>query len=98
MFIEDIPKEVTMTLIPQMNPRYNFVRLYETVADDYVQIGDPVSVTFVTKQPGEIRDMVVASLRHQIQTTRAESEMKVQAIEGQIQSLLALSCDKVEAS
>ena len=89
MRIEDIPSEVTMTLIPQAHAKYGWVSVFESLVDDYVQIADPIEVTFATKTEG-VREQVIENLREKASKIRAESERECMQIEEQIQSLLAL--------
>jgi hypothetical protein len=85
----NLPEEITATLIPQVHKQFGWASFYESKNGDYIQIGPPVTVTFKLDKR-DITSDVIESMRTEIQTIRAESEMKVQQIEERIQSLLAL--------
>lgn len=97
MNINEMPKEITVRLIPQMHIEFGFMHFSEEhvvdgdalIADGYVQIGDPVEVTFSIKTDNT-KEQVVNNLRQKVAKIRAESERECMRIEEKIQSLLAL--------
>jgi len=87
--INDMPAEVTMTVIPTISP-YGTVCLYRKVMDDYTQIAEPIEITFKTISGDVIKNGVVENLKAESTQIRAEAEMQCKIIEDKIQSLLAL--------
>jgi hypothetical protein len=87
--IRNLPESVAITVIPQVHSRYGILLAHPALLGEYIQIGQPITLAIKVDRR-DITSDVIESMRTEIQTIRAESEMKVQQIEERIQSLLAL--------
>ena len=87
----NLPEEVTEDFFLLMHENWGWTAMYETPdLEDYVCIAGPVTVTFVTNDKDKIINDAVDSMRNEIQKVRVEAEVKCNAIEEKIQSMLAL--------
>jgi hypothetical protein len=89
--LNNLPEEVTEDVYLHVHNEYNFtsINVYPDMAD-YTCIAGPVTVTFEVKDKSEVINTAVESMRNEIQKVRAEAEVKCNAIEEKIQSMLAL--------
>ena len=90
--LKEMPKEITTLVYPCVHPKYGWLSLRDDPPEysDYVQIGDPVEMTFKLLGSNEVLTEVVTVLKEEQSKLRAESERKCMDIEEKIQSLLAL--------
>ena len=89
--LNNLPEEVTEDVYLHVRNEYNFtsINVYPDM-EDYTCIAGPVTVTFEVKDKSEVINTAVESMRNEIQKVRAEAEVKCNAIEEKIQSMLAL--------
>ena len=89
--LNNLPEEVTEDVYLHVHNKYNFtnINVYPDM-ENYTCIAGPITVTFEVKDRDEVVKTAVESLRNAIQKVRAEAEVKCNAIEEKIQSMLAL--------
>ena len=89
--LNNLQEEVTQDIYLLVNEKWGWTTTYEKPdLEDYTCLAGPVTVTFEVKDRNEIINAAVESLRNEIQKVRAEAEVKCNAIEEKIQSMLAL--------
>jgi len=90
--LNNLPEEVTedMYLLVHDEFSYTYISPYQNDMDGFTCIAGPVPVTFKINDKDKIIKDAVESLRNEIQKVRAAAEVKCNAIEEKIQSMLAL--------
>ena len=95
--INDLPEEVTINTVLQINTKYGFVLVRDSeddVREGYASLSEPLEVTFkISKSRSDITKEAVDNLKAESQKIRAEAESKCNRIDEQMQRLLALSSD-----
>jgi hypothetical protein len=85
----ELPEEITLTVTLIMS-EYGTIMVNAGDIDGYTTIGEPVEVTFKTKDRESICKEMVIDLREKASKIRAAAESQCVQIEEKIQSLLAL--------
>ena len=89
--LNNLPEEVTEDVYLHVHNEWNFTSINQYPdMEDYTCIAGPVTVTFEVSDRDKIINDAVESLRNEIQKVRAKAEVKCNAIEEKIQSMLAL--------
>lgn len=87
--INNPPEEITLTVIPVVS-EYGGIYLTDIMIDGYVQIAEPMDITFKVRQRDEITSRMVYALKAEKQKIIADSEVKCNHIDDKIHQLLAL--------